>query len=206
MNVILIDDDTYFLKKASILLERNGYKVVFTAISVPEALKKLNKKSKVDLIFLDILMPEIDGFEGIKYLRKATTDAEIVMCSVVEDEESLFKAISLGANGYIIKDAPLESIIESVETIKKGGASISPKMSRYLINYFKPIENNVGRGLSKRNLLVLHLISEGWTYKLIAEKLGITIDGVRAHIKIIYKKLNVNSAPHAVRKYLTNQL
>ncbi|MDP5119957.1 MAG: response regulator transcription factor [Spirosomaceae bacterium] len=206
MNIILIDDDTYFLKKASNLLERHGHTVDFTAISVADALKKLNKKSVTDLIFLDIIMPDIDGFEGIKYLRKALPEAQIVMCSVVENEESLFKAITLGASGYIIKSDPLESITESVDTIEKGGAGISPKMSRYLINYFKPINNGVEKVLSKKNLLVLHLISEGWTYKLIAEKLDMTIDGVRAHIKVIYKKLGVNSAPHAVRKYLTNQL
>lgn len=202
--ILLIDDDKAYTSAISNLLS-NEYKID-VADSVTQAFELISKKSeRPDYILLDILMPDESGLDAIDKLKKKSPQSEILMLSVVEDEDSLLKAIVRGASGYFIKPEDSTEILTALKIQEAGGSALSPILARKIITYFQP-QTTADSKLSQRNLVVLKLLSEGWNYKTIAEKVGITLDGVRFHIKQIYRALNVQSAPQAVKKYIEGDL
>lgn len=204
----IVDDDVAFQQRFKSYLElTNEFDLVLQASSVEEAIQQLkHQTTTIEILFLDVLMPEVTGLQGLPKLRRLLPESEIIMLTVLEDSESLIKALTLGANGYLLKETQMEEMIAQIGIIKQGGAVMSPKMARKLIGYFSPQAFEDNGVLTKRNLQVLQMLADGYNYKTISAKLDMTIDGVRFHIKQIYRVLNVQSAAQAVKKYLEGDL
>jgi DNA-binding NarL/FixJ family response regulator len=202
INIAILDDKKDYLDGFSDFFDGPDFKCVFTAISLESLWFELETKAEnLRFLFVDIYLDNESGLEAVSKIHRRYPHLELVMHSSVEDSEALIKSFASGASGYLLKTHDFLQIKDYLDVAMAGGAAVSPTMARKLVAYFKPREFERGK-LGARTLQVLHFLAEGWSYKLIADNMGISIDGVRFHIKEIYRTLNVQSKPQAVRKYL----
>lgn len=150
-----------------------------------------------DVLLLDIELPEISGLEGAFMIKQKFPDINILMLTVYEEKERVFKALQAGATGYLLKNTPLNKIRTAIIEAKDGGVPMSPIVAKKVIAFFadKPALNKdeVCETLTEREFEIAQLLVKGDTYKQIAYVLFISPDTVRQHIKNIYRKLQINS-------------
>jgi len=160
-----------------------------------------------DVVLMDIAMPIVDGISGVSIIKKNFPAIRIIMQTVYEDEEKIFASLKAGAEGYILKNASAEKITQSIEEVYQGGAYMTPSVALRVMNYFnKPDQEEDKYNLTAREKEVLKLLSEGLSYKMVADSLGISYFTVNAHIKKIYEKLHVHSLGEAVSLALKNKI
>src|SRR5450755_1822252 len=165
--------------------------------------------SNPDVVIMDIDMPGINGIEGVKLIRKKFPDLQILMFTVFDNDEKVFAAIKAGAGGYILKNAEPKNLLNAISEVYNGGAPMTPGIARKVLHQFQhlqPEEKKEDYHLSQRETEVLALLVNGLSYKMIAGKLNITYDTVRAHMKKIYEKLHVTSMTEAVAKAINKKL
>jgi DNA-binding NarL/FixJ family response regulator len=151
-----------------------------------------------DILLLDINLPGTNGLDAIPVILSKYPNLIIVMNTIKDDVETIYKALESGAIGYIDKQSFDDNILDVLETVQNGGAYMTPKIARKIIESFKkPKMPN----LTDREHEVVQGILDGFTYLQIAEKYFITIDTVRSHIKNIYKKLSINSKAQLFKLY-----
>jgi DNA-binding NarL/FixJ family response regulator len=184
----------------SYLGEQPEFRCVLTAGSVEEFLAALPTVAEVPAIIIsDIGLPGLSGIAGIPLIKEELPDAELLMLSVYTDAERVFEAICAGAVGYLIKSTPLEQLKQHLLQVAAGGSPMSPGIARHVIRSFQrpavaaPLVGPGGERLSPREHEVVKGIEDGLSYKLIADRMGISVDTVRNFIRIIYRKLHVNS-------------
>ncbi|MEQ1746687.1 MAG: response regulator transcription factor [Saprospiraceae bacterium] len=172
--------------------------------SVEAFLKTLDSRSMPapDMLLLDIQLPGLSGIAGIPLIRERLPEADIVILTTFEDGDQVFSALCAGACSYITKQTPLTEIREALRTVRRGGAYMSPVVARKVIAHFQPKPNAPDAALTPRQRDIVQAIVDGLSYKLIAERLGISLDTVRSHIMHIYRALNINSKSELVRKML----
>lgn len=159
------------------------------------------------IVLMDIDMPGKNGIEGVKAIKEQFPEIQIIMLTVFEDDDKIFRAIQAGADGYLLKNTIGTQLIPAIQDTFRGGASISPGIALKVLNAFRKKEEKTHDfGLSKRENEVLELLVKGQSYKQIATNSFVSIDTVRSHIKNIYIKLQVNSATEAVSKALKFKL
>lgn len=155
-----------------------------------------------DVILMDIDMPGITGIEALKQLRQQHPDLAVIMLTVFEDNDHVFDAICAGASGYLLKKN-IDQIIASIKDVLDGGAPMTGSIARKVLQLFpKPAAPSSDNDyqLSVRENDLLQLLVKGYSYKMIADAMNISIETVRSHIKKIYRKLQVNSATEAIYK------
>ncbi len=204
--IAIIEDD----KELKVLLEKylnfqNDLSCETSVESIEEFLSEVNKQDKPDLIICDIGLPGVSGIEGIKILKEKIPGVEVVMLTVDDNSESIFKSLCNGASGYLVKNTSLDKIKESIDIVLNGGSAMSPNIARKVVEYFTPAKH-VESELSDRENEIVEGLVEGLSYKLVAHKLDISIDTVRHHIKSIYRKLNVNSKAEVIAKSYKGQI
>jgi DNA-binding NarL/FixJ family response regulator len=162
-----------------------------------------------DVVLMDIDMPGLNGIEAVGIVRKKFPNVHILMQTVFEDDDKVFAAIKAGAHGYILKNAKPEQILGAIEEIIQGGSPMSPGVSRKVLGQFQKLSQEQpisDYNLSSREKEVLALIVEGEPLKVVADKLHITYDTVRSHVKKIYEKLHVSTMTEAVSKTIREKL
>lgn len=166
------------------------------------------QETKPDVVIMDIDMPGMNGIEGVKVIRKSFPTVQILMLTVFDDDEKVFAAIKAGAGGYILKNAEPKNLLHAISRVYNGGAPMTPGIARKVLHQFQIIlpEEQQDYHLSSREKEVLGLLVHGLSYKMIAGKLNITYDTVRAHMKKIYEKLHVASMTEAVAKAINQKL
>lgn len=200
---ILDDNSQYAQTLSSHFNAHPNFRCAFTAACGQDLWEKLELDTNKQLRFLlmDIVLMEESGLDWVAKIYRRFPHIELIMFTTVEDGEALTKAFASGASGYLLKSHSFEEVINYLTIALNGGAAISTTMARKLINYFRPHAVETSK-MGPRTLQVLHFLAEGWSYKMIADKMGISVDGVRFHIREIYRALHVQSKPQAVRKYL----
>ncbi len=152
-------------------------------------------------------MPGISGINGIKILKHDYPGINIIMLTVYNDSTRIFNSLCAGASGYLLKNTPLEEIKKAIEELDSGGAPMSPEIARKVIEYFNPKKtNNYQSALTSKENEIVNLMVDGLSYKMIADRMGISIDTVRFHIKNIYRKLHVNSKGEVISKSLKGEI
>ena len=160
-----------------------------------------------DVVLMDIAMPNVDGITGVALIKKSFPQIRIIMQTIFEDEEKIFASLQAGAEGYILKNASAEKITQSIEEVYQGGAYMTPSVALRVMQYFnKPLQQKEEYKLTPKEKEVLKLLSDGLSYKMVADRLGISYYTVNAHIKKIYEKLHVHSLGEAVSLALKNKI
>jgi len=157
---------------------------------------------------MDIDMPAVNGVQAVKMIRKINDNLPVIMLTVFDDNENIFKAICAGASGYILKRYATEEIPSAIRNVLTGGAPMTGSVARKVLQMVPQAkdEQQEKADLSKKETDILQLLVNGYSYKMIATEIGISIDTVRFHIKKIYDKLHVHSATEAVSHALKNKL
>lgn len=200
---IIITEDNVTIREGLALLinATEGMNCIAQYNSCEEMLADV-KNHQPDVILQDIGLPGMTGIEGVKKIREILPDIIILMLTVYEDEDNIFESLKAGASGYLLKKTSPAQLIESIKDAYNGGSPMSSNIARKVVSFFKK-ERKVDdpeANLSKREKEILASLAEGNSYKLIADKLFISIDTVRTHIRHIYKKLHVHSQSEAISK------
>ncbi len=202
--VTVVEDDSVIREElAEFINDAEGYKCVGDYSNCEAMLMELENNSP-DVMLMDIDLPGMSGIEGIKKVKELNSNIDIVMLTVHEEAELVFKALKAGACGYLDKSAPEEKIIEAVKEVNEGGAPMTSRIARLVVSSLQTVKEE--SPLSKRELEVLNSLCDGATYKEIGDKLFISVGTVRHHIKNIYEKLHVHSKAEAVAKALKDKL
>jgi len=203
--ILIVDDHPLTRGALSGLLSQNGFEVVGEAGSGEEAVARARELAP-DLVLLDLSMPEMDGLTALPRLREAAPDAEIVVLTASEDEESLLGAVRAGAAGYLLKSEPPERIVSFLRGVAQGEAALSGAVARRLLDQVRAgggrtaVPDAVARVLSARELEVLLLLDRHLGTDEIAARLFISEHTVRSHVKSLLAKLNVSSRREALEK------
>jgi DNA-binding NarL/FixJ family response regulator len=207
--IAIVDDNRnlrhFFEEKFN---ESGVAQVVMTATNGQHFLDQLLKwhDPLPDLAVMDIEMPEMDGIETLRQTKLLYPEIEVIMLTVFDESERVFDAIKSGAIGYLLKDEPVEKIIETIVTItEENGAVMSPRIARKIFEFLqgRPAtqapEVAEATTLSAREAEILNMLVEGYNYQEIAVRLFISPQTVRTHLKNIYKKLHVRNKVEAVK-------
>ena len=175
--------------------------------SFEKFLPMISKIGPINVALVDIGLPGISGINGIKILRKEYPDINLIMLTVYNDPTRIFNSLCAGASGYLLKNTPLEEIKKSIEILDSGGSPMSPEIARKVIEYFNPDKSDGYKSnLTKKENEIVNALVDGLSYKLVADKLDISIDTVRFHIRNIYRKLHVNSKAEVISKSLRGEI
>ncbi len=201
--VLIVEDDAE-IRNSFVLIVNSSEKfgVVNAYGSCEEAIKHL-AQDKPDYVLMDIELPGMNGIQGSRVIKDKSPTSEIIMVTVYEDNELVFEALKAGATGYITKSSNHLELLSALEEISRGGAPMSSKIARLVIDNF---HINPNSPLTKRETQILQLISEGKTYTQISEELFISKETSKTHIKNIYFKLQVNSKSQALAKAAQEKL
>ncbi len=201
---ISIVEDTEHIMNAlkSEILEIEDILLVSTYTNAEDALKKLVRE-KPNVVIMDIGLPQMQGTECMMRILKKVPEMSFLMFTVYESSEHVFDSLKAGASGYILKREGAEGVIEGVREVIAGGAPMSRTIAKRVLKSFQP-EKRLIENISQREREILNLLSKGFLYKEIADKLTppIKIGTVKQHIHRIYQKLQVNNRTEAIKKYL----
>lgn len=208
VRIILIEDERELRDGLRALIElTRGLSCAGSFRSFEEALRSMDSVD-ARLVLTDIGLPGIDGIEGTSILRQNFPDLLIVVLTVHDEDDKVFRALCAGANGYLLKDTPPAKIIEAINDVLAGGAPMSPGVARRVVDLFRTFRppDHANYRLTDREIRVLKMLVEGHHYKTAAAELGITTSTVSFHLKNIYEKLLVHSKTEAVAKALRERL
>lgn len=206
INIVIIEDNKYMREGWKTILDfEPDLCVIADYESCEDALEDSNIEI-ANVVLLDIQLPGMHGTEGVKFIRKKNPDAVVMMVTIHDDDERIFKALKNGAMGYLSKKISPDELIDAVHSANEGGSPMSPNIARKVINSFHASDNSSNVQLSDTELNVLQLLAEGCSYKGISKKVFLSVDGVRYHIRNIYTKLEVNNKSEAVAKALRDKI
>ena len=189
-HIIIIEDDIHLAR----LMQENVNEVESMTCKhlFTNPVEFLQNPIEADIYLLDIVMPEMNGIDAIDRILKLYPNSAIVMNTIKDDSETIFKALQLGASGYIDKQSFEMNFKEVFASIENGGAYMTPKIARQVIAFFNQ-PKNISEQLTEREKDIVNGILDGLSYKLIADRYSISIDTVRMNVKKIYRKLKINS-------------
>ncbi len=209
--VIVVDDAPLFQAGIAAALENAGFEVVGQADDAMRAVAE-SKRLQPDVVVLDVLMPGLSGLDVVDKIVDAVPHTKVVLLTASESEEDLLSAIKSGASGYVVKETPLPQLVAAIEDVIKGGAVISPLMASKLFRNVRQLLRHrdivAGRRptLTGREVEVLQLVAQGMTSREIGEKLFISENTVKNHVRNILDKLGLHSRSEAVMYALREEL
>ena len=201
-SIAIIEDDAkvryYLSEQIQLHIDVDELKVFPDAET---ALKEL-AANPVEIALFDINLPGMSGTECIRKIKIIHPRIQCMVLTVYDKPDTIFEALKAGAISYLLKNTPPEKIIEAIEEVNKGGSPISSQIARKVIEAFtvKEKTNEYFQDLTKREQELLGFLSKGYRYREIADKLFVSIETVRTHIRNIYEKLQVNSRTEALKK------
>ncbi len=204
ITVSIVDDDAGLRDSiAQFLKTARGYKCVSVYASAAEALAGV-PAARPDVVLMDINMAGVDGIECTRRLKTAAPDTQILMLTVYEDTEKIFKALAAGASGYLLKRVAPTHLLEAIREVHAGGSPMSGPIARKVVQFFQqgPPAKREDEGLSGRERQVLQLLAQGYAYKQIGDQLGVSMDTTRTYIRRIYEKMHVHSRTEAVMRFM----
>lgn len=210
---VCIVEDNHALRESLCLMisTSHGFEVAGSYSNGQEAIQRI-PDADPHLVIMDINLPDVSGIECVSRLRSLVPGLLMVMLTVHEETETIFQALQAGAHSYLVKSTPPIEIIQALSEVAKGGSPMSADIARKVINSFhrkpKPKETRCAsllNQLSPREKQILEMLSRGYLYKEISERLNIKFETVHTHIRNIYEKLQVHSRSQAVNKLMQQQ-
>ena len=204
ISISIVDDEKELRESIATFLDGSpGFRCVSSYSNAAAALTAL-PKDKPDVVLMDINMTGMDGIECVERLKTVAPEMLIVMLTVYEDTDKIFKALSAGASGYLLKRSSPAKLLDAIKEVQAGGSPMSSSIARKVVASFRKAEPVAEKQthLSPREQAVLDCLAKGLTYKQIADQLEISIDTIRTYLRRIYEKFHVQSRTEAVAKYL----
>ena len=204
ITVSIVDDEADLREHiAGYLTAAGNIRCKSTYASAEEALEHL-PQDQPDVVLMDINLGEMDGIECVRRLSVLMPGAQVLMLTVFEDTDQIFRARAAGASGYLLKRLSPKKLLEAIEEVVSGGSPMSAPIARKVVHSFKtvPAQGDESVDLSPRERSVLDGLAGGLAYKQIADQLGVSIHTVRNYIRRIYQKLHVCTRTEAVAKFL----
>ncbi len=208
MPKIAIVEDNRVIRDSleTLVAELPGYRCVCSCGSAEEALRAV-PDSAPDIVMMDIHLPNLSGIECTTRLKELFPQLQILMLTVYEDEDKIFRALQAGASGYILKRRGADEIVDALEELRQGGAPMTSAIARKVVASFrsKPATETNSPHLSRRETEILECLTRGLANKEIADELKISVATTRWHLKQIYEKLHVRSRTEAAMKFVGAQ-
>jgi len=200
---IVEDNDQLRGTLARLINKAEGFACLSQYANAEAALEGL-PKDRPQVVLMDINLPGLNGVECVRRLKQLAPEISAVMLTAYEDTENIFNALAAGANGYLLKRAPRAELLEAIREVHRGGSPMTTHIARKVVQSFQRTEpaSQPGETLSGREQEVLDYLSQGFLYKEIAEKMGISYETVHTYIRRIYEKLQVRTRTEAVAKFL----
>ena len=191
---------------ARVLARAEGFQFLGEHASAEAALENLPKE-KPGVVLMDINLPGMNGVECVRKLKQMLPETQVMMLTAYEDTENIFNSLAAGASGYMLKRTPRAELLEAIREVHRGGSPMTTHIARKVVQSFMkpfatPSAGAATEELSTREKEVLDLLSQGFMYKEIADKLGISFETVRTYIRRVYEKLHVRTRTEAVAKAL----
>jgi DNA-binding NarL/FixJ family response regulator len=204
ISVSIVEDNEKFRTTLARVLNRaDGFRCVSHYPNAEDALKAL-PQDRPEVVLMDINLPGMNGVECVRQLKQILPETQTMMLTVYEDTDNIFNALAAGAAGYMLKRTSRDDLLEAIREVHRGGSPMTTHIARKVVLSFQqtaalalPTEN-----LSPREQEVLDCLAQGFLYKEIAEKLGISYETVHTYIRRIYEKLQVRTRTEAVAKFL----
>jgi len=207
IKILLVDDHRLVREGFAQMLElEEEFIVIGQAANAKEALKKA-LELKPDIILMDIKLPGVNGIEATRMIKKELLDTEIIILSMYDEEEYVREAVRAGATGYVLKDISQEDLIRTIRVVFSGGSYIQPSLARKVLQDLASggkarrhtsARSSTVRELSDREIEVLQLVADGKSNKEVAKELTISEKTVKAHLRSIFRKLEVGDRAQAV--------
>ncbi len=202
ISLVIVEDDLEVLKGIKQILNLSEELSVIDTFTNAESFMENVEDLNPDVVLMDIGLPKMSGIECVEKLKPKFHNIQFLMCTNFDDDEKIFEALSAGANGYVLKNAEVQTIIQAISEVYRGGSPMSRSIARKVIESFHSQDlKELKYNLSKREAEILNWLSKGYRYKEIGEKLYISTETVRTHIRNIYGKLQVQSRTEAINKY-----
>jgi DNA-binding NarL/FixJ family response regulator len=207
ITVSIVDDEKELCQSiATFVNGAPGFRCVSMYHSGETALEHL-LRDKPDVVLMDIHMAGMSGIDCVEKLRAANPKIQVLMLTVYEDANQIFKALAAGASGYVLKRSTPAKLLEAISDVHGGGSPMSSLIARKVVTSFQGVQraSNKETVLSSREQMILDCLAKGLTYKQTADKLSISIPTIRSYLRRIYEKLHVQSRTEAVAKYMQRQ-
>jgi DNA-binding NarL/FixJ family response regulator len=212
LRIAIFDDNKNIRDSITLLLQTvPEFEVAGSFSNVLDCVDDI-RECKPDIVLMDIEMPGMTGIEAVHTIKKEFPQVLILMQTVFEDDDRVFDSICAGASGYLLKNFLNTKLVDSIKELQYGGSPMSPSIARKVFNrmqqipqLFKP-EEVPDYNLTPREKEVLSCIVDGLSYKMIADKLSISYETVRSHVKKIYEKLHVASLTEVVSKAMKERI
>jgi DNA-binding NarL/FixJ family response regulator len=202
--VSIVEDDPGVRSSLAKLINSSpGYRCVSQHASAENALEEI-PKLKPDVALMDINLPGINGVECVRKLKPLLPRTQVIMLTVYQNTDHIFKALAAGATGYLLKQTPPAELLAAIRDVNAGGSPMSGHIARKIVQSFQETSEAraTAEALSPREAEVLDLLAKGFLYKEIADQMKISYATVHTHIRHVYEKLHVRSRTEAVAKHL----
>jgi DNA-binding NarL/FixJ family response regulator len=205
IKVSIVDDNEGIRTGLATLIRRAPtLKLLGEYADAETALKEIPTKVP-DVVLMDINLPGIDGVECVRMLKTNLPKLQVLMLTVYEDNDSLFKSLRAGASGYLLKRTASARLLEAIHEVNTGGSPMTPQLARRVVQFFNSSQGEEPSSVSHLTPgehEFIDLLAKGYAYKEIADRMNISIDTVRSYVRTVYEKLHVHSRTEAVVKYL----
>src|SRR4051812_10301000 len=209
IKIVVYDDNRSRQEALKLLLDNRDDMDCVGVFENCSNVEKQIAELRPNVVLMDIDMPEVNGIEGLKRIRKSFPDVLIVMQTIFDEEDKIFEAIRAGAHGYFLKKTPPARLLDGILDVMEGGAPMTSSVARKVLEVFQhqssaPREQRFD--LTEREIGILRMLVKGMSYKMIAAESNITYHTVNSHCKKIYEKLHVHSAIEAVAKAIDHRI
>src|SRR5512140_1234168 len=204
IKVSIVEDNDQIREGLSVLINGStGFQCVATYPTAENAIRYL-PAHKPDVALMDIHLPGMSGIECVRELKRLLPELQIMMLTIYEDDDNVFKSIVAGATGYILKKTPPSELMDAISDLYRGGSPMSDRIARKVVQAFQQMNKSSREteNLTQRESEILSYVAKGYQDKEIADKLFLSSETVRTHLRNIYKKLHVRSRTEATLKYL----
>ncbi|MEO6181772.1 MAG: response regulator transcription factor [Verrucomicrobiota bacterium] len=204
ITVSIVEDNEQLRATLCRLIDRSEEFRCLGQFANAEAALESLPKERPKVVLMDINLPGMNGVECVRKLKQIAPEILVVMLTAYEDTDNIFKALAAGASGYLLKRAPRSELLEAIREVNNGGSPMTTHIARKVVQSFQKTgaSTQAAENLSTREQEVLDCLSQGFLYKEIAEKLGISYETVHTYIRRIYEKLQVRTRTEAVAKFL----
>lgn len=205
LNIAIIEDNSQYRTTLSIILQLNeNFRLIHKLDSCEEMIGRFEAEQP-EVVLMDIDLPGMDGIQAVWEIKKHFPEMKVMMLTVFEDDEKIFKAIRAGANGYLLKKDSPQKILDAIEAVVNGEWPMNGMIAARILDCFQHMQKRNSEieelHLTSREKEILNLLIKGYSYKEIAAALFISVETLNSHIKNIYRKLDVHSRSEISAKY-----